>query len=552
MGAKKKLPEAFERAVVYCRVSDPKQAEKDLSIPAQKRALRTWAAENGYQIVDEFIEPGESARDENRPEFRRMMGELLSEKVKAKVILLTHTSRFMRNAEASFVYRRKLQAKGIKVISTTQPIEDNPAGKLMETIFAAFDQYESDLNAYRTMAAMRENAECGYFNGSKAPFGFKVEKKKVGKNDRGKLVPNDEETPIGRVVFTLCIEGKGEKATAHELNLRGVQYRGHSWSKDDVKRVLDEHAAAGTYYWGKFDTAEKKRRDLSACVPIPVTPFVERDLFDLAQELRRSRSPARSPGRTPSSPLLLAGLLRCAKCGSSYSKETSGKAFAGEYPHAYYNCSSFLRLRKTSCKGKRVRVNVLDRVVLDHLADKLFTVERCRTLAQALVDQAGLLRRKADDRRVQLRAQVDHAEKGIARWESAFEAGRDLDVVAPRLRELREQRDGLAKTLRDLAPLAPAPKDLLTDATLKKFQDTIRDIFVSKDTPMTKNYLRFLIERIDVFEDRIEVQAKAKNAVALMAHGPLAKTGAVNHPEAVLAKGGEWLQLQDSNLRPGG
>jgi DNA invertase Pin-like site-specific DNA recombinase len=219
-------------AVLYCRVSDPRQAEKDLSLPAQKKALREWAEGNGYIIVKEYIEPGVSARDENRPVFRLMIGELLTgEKVNAQTILVVHTSRFMRNTEATFVYRRKLEAKGVRVVSMTQPMEDNPAGKLMETIFAAFDQYESDMNAYRTMAAMRENAECGHFNGSKAPFGFRVTKVTIGRNERGKLVPNEEEAPIARVVFTLCVEGKGAKAIAYELNKRGVSYRGRSWSK---------------------------------------------------------------------------------------------------------------------------------------------------------------------------------------------------------------------------------------------------------------------------------------------------------------------------------
>ena len=199
-----------------------------------------------------------------------------------------------------------------------------------------------------------------------------------------------------------------------------------------------------------------------------------------------------------------------------------------------------------------MRVNVLDRLVLDHVADQLLTVERCRALARDLVNRAGLLRRKADDRRIQLRAQIERTERAIARWESAFEGGKDLDVVAPRLRELRQEHNSLLKTLNELSPLAPPPQDLLTDATVKRFQDKLRDIFISNDTPMTKNYLRFLIERIDVFDDRVEIHAKPRNAVALMARLPEGPAEDVNHPEAVLAKGSEWLQLLDSNQRPGG
>ena len=82
--------------------------------------------------------------------------------------------------------------------------------------------------------------------------------------------------------------------------------------------------------------------------------------------------------------------------------------------------------------------------------------------------------------------------------------------------------------------------------------DKLRDIFISNDTPMTKNYLRFLVEKIEVLDDRVVIEAKARNAVALMADPAPMRPGDVNHPEAVLTNGGEWLRLLDSNQRPGG
>jgi hypothetical protein len=197
-------------------------------------------------------------------------------------------------------------------------------------------------------------------------------------------------------------------------------------------------------------------------------------------------------------------------------------------------------------------VNVLDRLVLDHLADKLFTTARCRALAQDLIERSGLLRQRVDERRVQLRFQIEKTDKAIAKWQAAFESGSALDVVAPRLRDLGVQRAGLVETLDGLQALAPAPKDLLADETIKKFQDKLRDIFISNDTPMTKNYLRFLVEKIDVLDDRVVIEAKARNAVAMMAHPAPLEPGDVNHPEPVLAKGREWLRLLDSNQRPGG
>ena len=41
--------------VLYARVSSHKQAEKDLSIGAQLRALRGLAHEQGWAVVGEFV-----------------------------------------------------------------------------------------------------------------------------------------------------------------------------------------------------------------------------------------------------------------------------------------------------------------------------------------------------------------------------------------------------------------------------------------------------------------------------------------------------------------
>jgi hypothetical protein len=128
-------------------------------------------------------------------------------------------------------------------------------------------------------------------------------------------------------------------------------------------------------------------------------------------------------------------------------------------------------------------------------------------------------------------------------------SGRDFDVVAPRLRELWAERVKLEHDLDGLQPLAPAPKNLRTDETIQKFQDKLRDIFISNDTPMMKNYLRFLVEEIVVFDDRVVIKAKARNAVVMMAHPEPLGTGGGNHPDPVSREGanssGCWTRTSD-------
>ncbi|MFZ5787466.1 MAG: recombinase family protein [Acidobacteriota bacterium] len=43
--------------VTYCRVSSDEQAQKDLSIPAQRKALARWIDERDeIELADEFVD----------------------------------------------------------------------------------------------------------------------------------------------------------------------------------------------------------------------------------------------------------------------------------------------------------------------------------------------------------------------------------------------------------------------------------------------------------------------------------------------------------------
>jgi hypothetical protein len=84
----------------------------------------------------------------------------------------------------------------------------------------------------------------------------------------------------------------------------------------------------------------------------------------------------------------------------------------------------------------------------------------------------------------------------------------------------------LMATLTGLSDLAPPPKQLASEKTIRRFQETIRDNFISNDTTVTKSYLRFLLDRILVHEGRIEIRAKLDVAP-------------VEHREETRIRGGE-------------
>ncbi len=179
--------------VLYGRVSTPEQAEKDLSIPAQLDALRKYCSSHGYTIADEYVEPGFSAYqdDDRRPVFRRMIGDVTAPDGNVQAILVCYTSRFYRNRTNAGAMKGMLRKRGIRVIAIYQETTDDPMGQFVEGIFELVDQYESDVNGMRTSAAMRKNAELGFHNGSKAPYGFVAEQVEVrpGQNEGGGSSP---------------------------------------------------------------------------------------------------------------------------------------------------------------------------------------------------------------------------------------------------------------------------------------------------------------------------------------------------------------------------
>ena len=68
----KKHLQPLTPVALYARVSSDRQ-DVDLSVAAQLRALRTYAAQHGYVVAREYVDEAESGRVADRPEFGEMI-----------------------------------------------------------------------------------------------------------------------------------------------------------------------------------------------------------------------------------------------------------------------------------------------------------------------------------------------------------------------------------------------------------------------------------------------------------------------------------------------
>ena len=201
------------KAALYLRASDRKQVEKDISIPAQRDAGLQFIEQKGWLLHDIYIDEGISGTHAKRPAFQRLLHHAQMEPAPFDVIVVWRLNRFARNREISVVYKAMLKRNGIALESITQNIsEDNFSTALLEAVTEVVDEHFSKDLGRDTKRGMIKVAKEGYYSmGGRTPFGYTVEKIKIGKSTRRKLIVNENEAPIIRRVFELATKENKEK-----------------------------------------------------------------------------------------------------------------------------------------------------------------------------------------------------------------------------------------------------------------------------------------------------------------------------------------------------
>jgi hypothetical protein len=131
------------RAALYLRVSTARQAEHDVSIPDQRKQGEAYCLSRGLELVDTFVEAGASATNDRRPEFQRMIEAGTSKPAPFDVVVVHSFSGFFRDHFELEFYVRKLAKNGVKLLSITQEMGDDPMHVMMRQIMALYDAIES-------------------------------------------------------------------------------------------------------------------------------------------------------------------------------------------------------------------------------------------------------------------------------------------------------------------------------------------------------------------------------------------------------------------------
>ncbi|EKS34576.1 recombinase family protein [Afipia broomeae] len=536
-----------QRAALYLRVSTARQAEHDVSIPDQKRQGEAYCASRGYQLVETYVEPGASATNDRRPEFQRMIEAGTSKPAPFDVVVVHSFSRFFRDHFELEFYVRKLAKNGVKLVSITQEMGDDPMHVMMRQIMALFDEYQSKENAKHVIRALKENARQGFWNGSLPPIGYRVvAAEQRGAKTKKKLEIDPLHAETVRLIYRLALHGDGDhgqmgvKNIVSHLNRNRIFTRdGGRWGIGQVHRILTRRTYMGEHEFNKRSKS-KELKPISEIVVVPVPPIIDRETFDAVQALLKARHPAVTPSAVISGPTLLTGLIHCAKCGGAMTIRT-GKG--GRY--RYYACSMKARQGPTACEGMAVPMDKLDDLVASHLEDRLLQPERLETILAAVLDRRQERSERQREHIAELNKRAAESEARLKRLYDAIEAGvADLDDPA-----LKDRIDGL-KAIRDQAKadaeraqamLQNSGSKAVTPQMLSKFARAARQRIRLEGGGYRRDHLRALAQRVEVADGEVRIMgSKSRLLQALVANGSV---------NSVPIQGLKWRRGRDSNPR---
>ena len=216
------------KAVIYARYSSDNQREE--SIEGQLRECMAFAERKGYTVIKSYADRAISGkRADNRPEFQRMIND--SAKGEFDVVIVWKIDRFSRDKYDSVIYKSKLNKNGVSVISATEPIDDSPEGKLMESIFEGFSEYYVKDLELKTSRGMTENAIKGKFNGGHITYGYVID-------DDKRFQKHETEAPIVAEIFRRYAEGEPIRSIIDDLTSKSVTNRGKKMTYHFINWIL--------------------------------------------------------------------------------------------------------------------------------------------------------------------------------------------------------------------------------------------------------------------------------------------------------------------------
>ena len=469
---------------IYVRVSGEKQAADDrYSIPEQLDRLRKYCDAQNWKIAREYVDPGHSGSNINRPAMQDLINDINLGEIKRVVVLkLDRLSRSQR--DTMYLIEDIFKPNDVAFVSLSEMFDTStPFGVAMIGILSVFAQLERENIKDRMSMGRLGRAKRGLWRGgSNVPTGYRFE--------NGQLVIDDYEAAQIREIFELFLSGRSYHSIATYMQATYVTKHGNYTGAGVIPKML-----ANPLYIGKIKYGDQVFDGQHEAIIDQLT--WERTQQRLAEVSERMNDHYKSPFHGKH---LLSGLIWCGNCGARYCCR-SNKPKGGR-PYRYYVCYTRERIKQMSkadsCKNPRWREEQLDAAILEEIHKLCTDHKYFETVAASQHPNNNI-----SSNITACTEKIKDIDKQINRLIDLYQMGVEVESLSERLQKAQEAKKKLSNELSKLE--SNSFEKGLSDAlaAIKEFGGCLND---PDDKVGHRRLIEALVKKIIITEDGFSIE----------------------------------------------
>ena len=345
-------------AGIYIRLSqedkDKKYESDSESVVNQRQILKDYVKNNGYNLIDEYIDDGYSGTDFDRPGFEKMIKDIQTKKI--NLVIVKDLSRLGRDhVKTGYYIETFFPENKVRFISIMENYDSikNQASNDSSTFIIACNDYYSKQNSLKIRNVLDEKRRNGKFIGSAPCYGYMRDPE-----DKGHLIPDPETANVVKQIFEWRRNDIGVSEIATRLTDMGIKtpagYKNikyssrlkekNEWTIHSVIKILSNRMYVGDmvqHTQTKVNYKSRKKITLNENLWVIVEnthePLVDRDTFKLVNHKKNNNNRTVSI-KTDREKRLLEGLIYCKECGNRL-----GVLYRKNHNYWSINCNKYAR-----------------------------------------------------------------------------------------------------------------------------------------------------------------------------------------------------------------